>query len=579
MYGSGILDILFSALLRASYAISHIFATRRLHASHIRLKRGVEPSIIAAHESLQPKSFRLSSSAQQEHAQEEQYNAYVSRVARGAGISSFGQGVSRVLGYATQVALARMYGPAALGLYVLASTMILLGNILAQIGMDNGVVRYVAQYRAERDGARIRGTILLALLVSFVLSMVIAGLIFAASGFLANTVFNKPAVEVLFRVFSVSLPFLTVMSMALWAIQGFQTVKYPTYVRQITQPLVNLALIVVFYLLGSQVLGAAIAYVLSMAIGSVFALYYLRRVFPPLLDRQTPPRYEPRALFSASGPMIVANFTQYINSWTAVTVLGVFATAETVGVYHAANRTAALSALVLFAFTGIFSPMISNLYRKGSLEHLGFLYKDVSRWTFTGSLAVFLLTAALYKDVLTVFGEGFLRGWPAMLLIAGAHLFNSSVGLTSRVLAMTGHQKVVMMATLGSTIAGVALNFALVPAYGLYGAAIATSVAIVLANLATLFSVKGILGIWPYTYQYLKPVAAGAVAASATYLGTLALPLPTGAVTILALGPLFMIAFGVLLATMGLTASDRQFLSTFWNSVRRTRRDTQKAPE
>ncbi len=520
----------------------------------------------------------MSSSAQQERVQEEQYNAYVSRVARGAGISTFGQGISRVLGYGTQVALARMYGPAALGLYVLGTTIIALGNILSQIGMDNGVVRYVAHYRAEGDGARIRGTILLALWVSFGFSVALAVLVFAASGFLANTVFSKPAMEALFRLFSVSLPFLTLMSMALWAIQGFQTVKYPTYVRQITQPLVNLALIVAFYLLGVQVIGAVAAYVVSMAVGSVFGLYYLWRVFPRLLDRALPARYEPRELFSASGPMIVANFTGYINSWTAVAVLGVFASAETVGIYHAANRTAALSALVLFAFTGIFSPMVSNLYRRGSLEHLGFLFKDVSRWTFTGSLAIFLLTVALYEDILTVFGEAFISGWPALFMIAFAQLFSSSVGLTNRVLAMTGYQKMVMYATLGSAAAGVTLNFALVPSYGLYGAAIATSVSIVVANAFTLFSVRRLLGFWPYNRRYLRSAAAGAAATAATYAGTLLLPLPSGILTILVLAPLFFVLFAAFLAILGLSESDRQFVQTFWNSVRGGRREAQPTP-
>jgi hypothetical protein len=54
--------------------------------------------------------------------------------------------------------------------------------------------------------------------------------------------------------------------------------------------------------------------------------------------------------------------------------------------------------------------VISNLYRRSSMDHLNRLYVDGSRWIFTGSLAIFLPTALLSKellskDVLAVFGN------------------------------------------------------------------------------------------------------------------------------------------------------------------------------
>ena len=136
-----------------------------------------------------------------------------------------------------------------------------------------------------------------------------------------------PSLEAVIRAFSVPLPFFTVMSLALWATQGFQTVKYDAYVQQIQPPLLNLVLVLIFYFFGAQVLGAVAAYILSMAAGAVFALYYLKRIFPKLLDRDTPPKFEPPALFGVSAPMVVANFTQYMNSWIVVVVLGALATA------------------------------------------------------------------------------------------------------------------------------------------------------------------------------------------------------------------------------------------------------------
>jgi O-antigen/teichoic acid export membrane protein len=470
-----------------------------------------------------------------------------------------------------------MYGPAQLGFYVLGTTLVQIANILSQFGMDNGVVRYVAHYRAEGDARRVRGTVIQALLVTFVLSAVLSILLFLGARFLAEKVFDKPFLETMFRAFSVSLPFFTIMSMALWITQGFQTVKYQTYVQDVVRPLLNLAFIAVFYLLGVQVLGAVAAYILSMIFGAVLALYYLRRVFPNLLNRRVKPKFESRALFRASAPMIVASFTQQVIPWIAVLVLGAFEAVRVVGIYNVAFRTAALSTLVLFAFSGIFSPMVSNLYRRGLSQDLSYLYKDVSRWAFTGAFAFFLMTVLLARDIMAVFGDEFIWGWPVIVVIAAAQLFSSSVGPTARVLAMTGHQRIVMFATLGSAAAAAALNLLMVPIYGIFGAAAGTAAAMVLVNVVTMLSVHRFLGFWPYSVRYAKPVIAGLMAATSVYLARLVLPAYTGATALLIFAPLFLGVFVMLLVALGLSPSDRQFLASFWAAVRRNfRRATPK---
>src|SRR5829696_5835866 len=143
-------------------------------------------------------------------------------------MSSIGQGLSRLLGYATQVALAWLYGPVQLGFYVLGVTLVQMTNILSQFGMDNGVVRYVAHYRAEGDARRVRGTVLQALTVTFGLSVALSILLFLGAGFLAEKVFQKRFLRTMIRAFSGSLPFFKVKNMAVWAKEGFQTVKYQT---------------------------------------------------------------------------------------------------------------------------------------------------------------------------------------------------------------------------------------------------------------------------------------------------------------------------------------------------------------
>ncbi|CAA9321568.1 MAG: hypothetical protein AVDCRST_MAG93-5772 [uncultured Chloroflexia bacterium] len=498
------------------------------------------------------------------------------RIARGAGISTFGQGLGRILAYVTQILLARMYGPAQLGLYAIGLTIVGIANILAELGMSRAVMGQGAQYRAEGDASRMRGVILLALGTTFTSSLALSISMFFGAGFLAVEVFSKPLLEGVFKAFSAAVPFFTLMSIALWATEGFQTVKYSTAVRHIWQPLINAVLIVAFYFLGTTILGAVSAYVVSMIFAFVLALYYLQRLFPELLDRNTPLVFESSAAFGVSRQAWVYQLAEYANAYVAVTVLGVYATAGAVGIYNVATRTATISGIMYTAFLAIFSPMIASLYSRGLLVDLGYLYKEVSRWIFSAGLVIFLLILLLSNDILAVFGEEFVSGSSAMIIVAGAYFFASSIGATNRVLTMTRYQYIYMLATIAALATGLVLSFALIPAYDMLGAALATAGSIVVANAITLAAVRRVMNLWPYDRQYLKSLLAGILAATVVLFTRWLLPVPEGLLAILVFAPLFLAVFAVSLLGLGLSPSDQQFLKTLWAAVWRA--DVRSSP-
>ena len=504
-----------------------------------------------------------------------QDDTYVARVARGAGISTAGQGAGRVLGYATQSALARGLGRESFGLYTLGVAVVTAAQIISQFGLDNGVVRYVAHYRAQGDTARVRGTILQAVGLTFAFSLVVAVAIFFGAGTIAG--FFDPDLEPVVRAFAFAVPFFALMSIICWATQGFQTVAYATYTQQILRPLIYLLLVIGVYFVGASLVGVIAAYVISMALGVLIGLFFLRRLFPPLLNFRTRPKFETRALFGVSVPMSVSRATQYANNWTAILVLGIFQPAGVVGLFQAAFRTATFATLVRFAFNGIFSPIISNLHAQENTEDLGRLYKDVTRWTFTGAFAIFLLIVLLTSEILTVFGgKEYAAGATALIIVAFAQLFSTSVGPANRMLAMTDNQTVLMIITTIGALTGVAVCFALIPDFGMIGAAIGAAAAILTENTATLIFVRRRLGFWPYNLVFWKPLAAGLLAAALAYAVKVLLALPGLLLTVGAVAAVFGISFLALLLLFGLNDTDREFLGAFRDvalrSLRRVRR-------
>lgn len=501
-------------------------------------------------------------------------DSYVAKVARGAGISTVGQGVGKVLAFLAQVAIAQLFGLVAFGLYSLGVAAINGAHIVSRFGMENGVVRYVAHYRTRDDASRVRGTIIQTLLVSLAVSLALSAVMFFGAPFMADWWYKDPRMETVLHGFAFVLPFFTFMSMVLWTTQGFQTVTYMAYVQHMIRPALFLVFLLVFYILGTELLGIVAAYGVSMLLGAVVGVYYLKMLFPPLFDNKVTPKFETKALFSVSIPMSVSTGAQYLNTWSAIWILGFFAAAAPVGIFQAAARTATLSTIVRFAFAGIFSPIISSLHAQGDRENLGRLYKDVSRWIFTGAFGIFLAILLLAQDVLVLgFGERAATGVYALLIVAFAQLYSASVGPTPRMLAMTDNQNLVMGATAVAALVGVAVSFTLIGLastveYQLVGAAVGMASAIVTENTLTLLAVRWRLGFWPYDVAWLKPLAAGIFSAGIAYLTGLLLGLQ-GVALILVVGAVFGVCYLACLLAFGLSDTDREFLEAFWNVAKR----------
>jgi len=495
----------------------------------------------------------------------------IAKVARGAGISTAGQGVGRVLGYVSQVGLARLLGGEIYGFYTLGVAVVNGIHIVSRFGMENGVVRYVAHHREHGDNARVKGTIVQALLITLAISLVLSAVMFVGAGFIVGWLpKDTPEMVGVLRAFAFVLPFFVFMSMTAWATQGFKTVTYAAYIQQLIRPGLFLLFVGICYVLGAGVIGAIAAYALAMFLAGLAGLYYLRKLFPPLFDRRAGTKFETKALFGVSVPMSITQGAQYLNNWSAILILGAFAAGAPVGVFNAAARTATFLTAVRFAFSGIFSPIISGLHARQNTEEMGRLYKDVSRWIFTGAFVLFLVIVVFAPQVMAVFGEEFREGVVALIIVAVAQLYSSSVGPAPRMLAMTGNQNYAMIATTIAAATGVVVSLVLVPRYGLIGAAIGMGTAIVTENTGTMAAVKWRLGFWPFNLAWLKPLAAGAIAAAATYAITAFVTLPGGPIpNVMVLGSFLGILFLGLLFVFGLSETDKEFIGAFWNVAKR----------
>ena len=196
-----------------------------------------------------------------------------------------------------------------------------------------------------------------------------------------------------------------------------------------------------------------------------------------------PRRYAFKSWLTSSLPFLVILGCELALQNTDILVISRYLTPADTGIYFAAGKTMALIMFVHYAVGSAVANRFSALSARGDKEGLRAFVKDAVNWTFWPSLAGAVIILALGKPLLWLFGPQFEAGYPVMAILVVGFLFRSSMGPAEFLLNMLGEQTLCAMVLTSAAVLDVALNFALVPTYGITGAATATAVSLVMAAL------------------------------------------------------------------------------------------------
>lgn len=180
-----------------------------------------------------------------------------------------------------------------------------------------------------------------------------------------------------------------------------------------------------------------------------------------------------------------------------VLMLSALAPPGAAGPYAVAARLAELPALVLLAANAALAPRVAHA------EALG-RRRDLARpacWTARTVTALALAGvagAALAGDaVLGLAGPGFVAAWPALVILLAAQTVNAGCGAAALLLDTAGEAHRTAAGVAAGAGVNLALNAALIPAYGAVGAAVATGAGLASWNLVLAWQTRRHLGLDP----------------------------------------------------------------------------------
>jgi O-antigen/teichoic acid export membrane protein len=456
--------------------------------------------------------------------------------------------------------LARFLGAEQYGLYQLTLVAGAIAANLALFGLDDALVRYIPILTSRRDEAGVWGTLQISLGISMSLSMFMAAGLYFLSAPIADSVFHAPELAPLLRVISVLVPFLALSQMLAKASLGFKKVEYIVLAQNFVQTIVRVALIGLLGLLGLSTLFAVIVYGVSDVAASAVMFYFLNREFSfrrPLRAA----RYHFRKILSFAWPLWLAGLLSTFRSNIETVLLGALNTVGSVGIYAIATKINLVGGTFFASITTTAKPVIAELHSQGERKQLERLYQTTSRWAFEVNMPVFLTTVLYAAPILLIFGESFVAGAPALVLLACADFINIATGICGAIIEMSGYAKTKLFNSMFQIGLMTISSLIFIPRYGLVGTALAALVSIGTINVLRVSQVWWRLRILPYNRSFIKPVTAGVVAAAATLVLRQWLPAETRLLyLIIDVLAIFVVYAGVILL-LGLPDEERLVLT------------------
>jgi O-antigen/teichoic acid export membrane protein len=180
-----------------------------------------------------------------------------------------------------------------------------------------------------------------------------------------------------------------------------------------------------------------------------------------------------------------------------VIMIGMFRGTEEAGQYVAAMHVASLISFALFSANAILAPLISELYHAGRLEDL----QRMLRWAAGGiALCCIPLGLALLflgSWLLGWWGPSFVQGKGALDVLILGWLVNALAGPVGFMMSMTGEHRRASVVSAVAACLNLCLNAMLIPRFGIYGAAVATTITFCAWNCVLYVMVLQIHGISP----------------------------------------------------------------------------------
>ncbi len=460
------------------------------------------------------------------------------------------------------------FGAKVFGQYSYIISFITILITFSGLGVGSGVMYFGQKYKQQGHENKTRGIITYAYILVAVSGSILTTIIIIFAEPISKILLNSPEYAPLLARMAPLILIESLYGLSLTVFRSLKRIARYSLVRNIFYHFIRIAAILVcFAIFGIKDINGIIIPT-YIAYTSVLAYNLFNQYRNSDIGKLSEISVsEKKEMIKYSLPLFMSAIIGILLRQADILMLGYIKTEEAVAVYKISIQICAIIPFFKHVTGSFFSPMIASLYHSGKKGEMVNTYKEITKWSFTVGLMIFLGIVLFGKSGLHLFGEEFVYAHTALILVACGHLVGVIVGHTGSVISMTGHPKFNLVTSGTIFTINIILNLIMIPKYGIIGAAVATLVSRSLGNIMVLAYLYITQKIHPYDIRYLKPIAAGTLSYITIYVLNKII-MWDGVTDILIKGFIFVIIYVGTIIILKIDEDDKVILNSMFSAVK-----------
>jgi O-antigen/teichoic acid export membrane protein len=491
----------------------------------------------------------------------------LAEVARGGTLNLAGALVAAIATLGTTLVVTRMFSKVEAGAFFTATSAFLIVESLGGLGASTGLVYFIARLRSLGEKRRIPLILRSAVIPVIVTSLILTVAMLALAGPLAHLLLsgrhargvNPGAVTAALRGLALAVPFAALVDTFLGATRGYREMRPTVMIDRIGTSVAQLIAVAVAAAAGSVALLAPL-WALPYVPAAAASWLWLRRVgrhpdvrrpalpdVPPELAalmalarpagtadgrtahgagdtagagsaagrvaRKRLANANPRGFWRFTVPRAVSSLVSIMMQRLDIVLVAIMRGPALAAVYTAATRFLVLGQSGNTAVSRAAQPRFAELFAVDDRRGANLVYQATTAWLILLTWPLYLLAVAFAPLVLSLFGHSYSAGYSVMVVLGVALLASAATGQVDVVLITAGRSTWSLANGLLVLTTNVALDVALIPRYGILGAAIAWAIAITVSNLVPLAQLAVVYRLHPFG----RPTLAACVLAGVSF--------------------------------------------------------------
>jgi O-antigen/teichoic acid export membrane protein len=373
--------------------------------------------------------------------------------------------------------VARLLGPAALGIFSVAWATTDLVSKIGIFGLDDTIITFIARAEARGDHARSRSLFRLVVFLGVIQCAVLALISIAFVRLFELRFGLDPQMVDALSVMFCAMPVIALYRVNTAVSRGMKVMRHDIFSRGITETIVTTLAFLGALWLGFKTFAPEIAVIVGMGASGIVAICLAASLFRKA-GRAADFHYatEARDLLNYAAPISAYDLLNSIIVRLDVVMLGCFVgrapgvTLTTLGVYGACVEVAGGLRKINQAFNPIFAPVVAGLTADGDQDHAAIAFSRVSQWMLWILLPLVAAIALAGSVILGIFGPDFRQGGVWVAIVALACATNAFVSLAETVI-MVQKPRVNLLNSIITCLVALTANLWLISRFGATGAA------------------------------------------------------------------------------------------------------------